>query len=34
MLFNPGPSALLGAGEVVVVIGKQDDLAQMIKIIA
>ena len=34
MLFNPGPSALLGAGEVVVVIGKQHDLAQMTKVIA
>ncbi len=29
MLFNPGPDAVLGAGEVVVVIGKKHDLAQM-----
>lgn len=34
MLFNPGPDAVLGAGEVVVVIGKKHDLAQMSKTFA
>ncbi len=32
MHFNPGADAVLGAGEVVVVIGKQHDLKEMIKI--
>ena len=31
MLFNPGPDAEFGAGEVVVFIGKQHDLKEMIK---
>ena len=34
MLFNPGPDAEFGAGEVVVVIGKQHDLKEMIKMFA
>lgn len=34
MHFNPGADAVLGAGEVVVVIGKQHDLKEMIKIFA
>ena len=29
MLFNPGPDALLEAGDVIVAIGKQKDLARM-----
>jgi voltage-gated potassium channel len=34
MLFNPGPDAVLGAGEVVIAIGKQNDLTQMSKAFA
>jgi voltage-gated potassium channel len=34
MLFNPGPDAVLGAGEVVIAIGKQNDLIQMSKAFA
>ncbi len=34
MLFNPGPDAVLGAGDVIVAIGKQKDLVRMAKILS
>lgn len=34
MLFNPGPDALFAAGEMVVAIGKQLDLAPMSNVFA
>jgi len=33
MIFNPGPDAVLGAGEIIVTIGKQDDLVRMRKVL-
>ena len=33
MLFNPGPDAVLGADDVIVAIGKQDDLVRMAKVL-
>ena len=33
MLFNPGPDAVLEAGDVIVAIGKQEDLVRMADIL-
>ena len=34
MIFNPGPDAIIEAGDVIVSIGKQEDMARMSEVLS